>query len=195
MNPSEYLDAAKAKMGVESDYELAKRFCIPKQYVSAYRIGKRSIDNMTIFKIADTLGLDPAGVVADLESQREKNEKRREYWQKKANVFLKEIERMRPALAPSVAMLEMRTPETTTAPEATPEPSESGWWPIAESNHGHADFQSVLNLANDSGQIRVYGLGVFQIDGWREMRVTPDHASGFPAAHLLNRIERHAFLN
>ncbi|WP_374279223.1 helix-turn-helix domain-containing protein [Azonexus sp.] len=79
MTPSEYLDAAKQRLNIESDYELAKRLEIPRQYVSAYRKGA-SIDNLTAFKLAITLELDPATVLADLESQREKDEKKRGFW-------------------------------------------------------------------------------------------------------------------
>lgn len=38
------------------------------------------MDNATAFLVAITLELDPAQVVADLEAQREKNPKRREFW-------------------------------------------------------------------------------------------------------------------
>lgn len=79
MTPSEYLDAAKKAMGIESDYELAARFEIPRQYISNYR-KTGAIDTMTAYKIAITLKLDPAQVVADLEGQREKNEKKRAFW-------------------------------------------------------------------------------------------------------------------
>jgi anti-sigma-K factor RskA len=44
------------------------------------RRGERNIPLDVAFKIAITLELDPATVVADLESQREKNERRRSFW-------------------------------------------------------------------------------------------------------------------
>ncbi len=80
MTPNEYLDAAKAKMGVESDYELARRLECPNGHVTEMRNGKRGVPLAIAFKLAITLELDPATVVADLESQREKNMKRREFW-------------------------------------------------------------------------------------------------------------------
>lgn len=80
MTPSEYIDRAKEVLGIESDYELAKRFEIPKQYVSAYRNGKRTVDNYTAMRLAITLDMDLAEVIADLESQHEKNDKRREFF-------------------------------------------------------------------------------------------------------------------
>lgn len=80
MNPNEYLDAAKAKIGIESDYELAHRFEMPRQQVSDIRKGKRPMDNATAYHVAIALDLDPAMVIADLEAQREKNPQRREFW-------------------------------------------------------------------------------------------------------------------
>ena len=80
MTPSEYLDATKAKIGAQSDYELAQRLEIPRQRISAIRKGREPVDNYMAMKIAITLELDPASVIADIESQREKNEKRRAFW-------------------------------------------------------------------------------------------------------------------
>jgi anti-sigma-K factor RskA len=80
MTPTEYLDAAKAKMGVESDYELAKRLEIPNANIPPMRRGERNVPLDVAFRLAITLELDPATVVADLESQREKNAKRRDFW-------------------------------------------------------------------------------------------------------------------
>lgn len=80
MTPSEYLDACKAKIGVESDYKLSKRLDCPNGYVAEMRSGKRGVPLEIAFKLAITLELDPATVVADLEAQREKNPKRRDFW-------------------------------------------------------------------------------------------------------------------
>ena len=80
MKPTEYLDTAKARLNVTSDYALAKRLeCFPN-HVSEVRSGKRHMPLDMAFRIAITLELDPAQVIADLEEQREKNEKRRGFW-------------------------------------------------------------------------------------------------------------------
>lgn len=81
MKPSAYLDATKAQLNIESDYELAKRLEVGNGRIVAIRNGSRPIPVAMAFKIAITLELDPARVVADLEEQREKNPKRREFWQ------------------------------------------------------------------------------------------------------------------
>lgn len=80
MTPSEYLDATKARIGVTSDYELAKRIEISDKVIPAIRRGERHLPLDVAYRIAITLELDPAEVVADLEGQREKNEKRAAFW-------------------------------------------------------------------------------------------------------------------
>lgn len=80
MTPNEYFDEAKKRMGIVSDYELAKRLEIPSGNIPPMRRGERNVPLDVAFRLAITLELDPATVVADLESQREKNEKRREFW-------------------------------------------------------------------------------------------------------------------
>lgn len=80
MKPSAYLDAVKAQINIQTDYELAKRLGVPRGHVAEYRSGKRGIPLAAAFKLAIALEMDPAGVVADLEEQREKNEERRAFW-------------------------------------------------------------------------------------------------------------------
>lgn len=80
MKPAEYLDAVKARLSVTSDYELAKRLGMKTGHLCMVRNSERPMPLDVAFKIAITLELDPAEVVADLESQREKNEERRAFW-------------------------------------------------------------------------------------------------------------------
>lgn len=80
MNVDEYLDAAKRAMEVTSDYKLAQRLGTSKQTISAYRTGAQWPDNYIVIKIAIALNLDPVGVLADLESQREKRPERAAFW-------------------------------------------------------------------------------------------------------------------
>lgn len=80
MKPSAYLDAVKAQLNIESDYQLAKRLEVGNGRIVAMRDGSRPIPIDIAFKIAIALELDPAQVIADLEEQREKNEKRRDFW-------------------------------------------------------------------------------------------------------------------
>lgn len=80
MKPNEYLDGAKARLKIASDYELAKRFGVRPNHIAEIRSGKRGTPLEVAFKLAITLELDPAEVVADLESQREKNATRQAFW-------------------------------------------------------------------------------------------------------------------
>lgn len=80
MKPSAYLDAVKAQLNINSDYELAKRLKVGNGYIVMIRSGERPVPLDMAFKIAITLELDPSSVVADLEEQRAKNPERREFW-------------------------------------------------------------------------------------------------------------------
>lgn len=80
MKPSAYLDAVKAQLNLTSDYQLAKALEIPPGDIPGMRDSSRNVRLDIAFKIAITLQLDPAEVIADLAEQREKNPKRREFW-------------------------------------------------------------------------------------------------------------------
>lgn len=80
MKPSAYLDAVKAELNLTSDYQLAKALEVPNADIPGMRDGSRKIRIDIAFRIAITLKLDPAQVIADLEEQRAKTEKRREFW-------------------------------------------------------------------------------------------------------------------
>lgn len=80
MQPSEYFDAAKARLSVTSDYALCQKFGIPNAYMPGIKNGTRAVPLDVAYKLAITLELDPAQVVADLEQQREKNPQRLEFW-------------------------------------------------------------------------------------------------------------------
>lgn len=80
MKATEYLDATKKVMQIASDYELAKKLDIRPEHVGEMRNEKRAIPLSMAYKLAITLELDPAKVVADLEAQREKNPIKQEFW-------------------------------------------------------------------------------------------------------------------
>lgn len=70
MKALEYLDQAKARSGIPSDYQLAKALKVPPQTVSMWRTGARRPDALACFRLADLAGVDPALVVADIELER-----------------------------------------------------------------------------------------------------------------------------
>lgn len=80
MTPAEYLDAAKTELNIQADNELARRIGTTRFRIRAYRKGAEWPDNYVVMKLAITLKLDPARVLADLESQREKDPTRAEFW-------------------------------------------------------------------------------------------------------------------
>lgn len=80
MTPAEYIKAVKARINVESDYEFGKRFGVSDKHLPEIKNGTRAVPLDVAFKLAIALEMDPAEVVADLASQREKNADRRGFW-------------------------------------------------------------------------------------------------------------------
>lgn len=80
MTPAEYLDATKHALSITSDYALAKALSTTKQRISSYRKGKEALSLEAAYRVAIALKLDPAHVVADLESQAEKHPERAAFW-------------------------------------------------------------------------------------------------------------------
>jgi plasmid maintenance system antidote protein VapI len=94
MTPIEYLDACKQKIGIRSDYELARRLEWNKQGISNVRKGQRSLPSEIAFRMADMLGLAHSVVWADIEAHQEKDPKKRAYWEEflaRAAVFVMAI--------------------------------------------------------------------------------------------------------
>jgi len=80
MKPAEYLDAAKARLCLSSDYALAKKMNVDRALLSKVKRGDRPMDPFFCTWVAITLELDPAHVIADIESQAEKNADRAAFW-------------------------------------------------------------------------------------------------------------------
>lgn len=80
MDMAKVIDEAKTKLGVESDYALAKETGILKQRISAYRNGSQTPDAYACARLAEILRIDPFELLAQVEAATEKNEARRTYW-------------------------------------------------------------------------------------------------------------------
>lgn len=80
MTPNEYLDAFRDSLTPATDYEAAKRLELPQQRLTDIRKGRRPLTPYLATKIAIALDLDPITVIAEVEAQTEKDEKRREFW-------------------------------------------------------------------------------------------------------------------
>ena len=80
MNSAEFLDAVRAKRGLTSDYQVAKRFEIPLPSISGYRTRRREFDDATAIKIAQALGEQPLYVIASVKAVRAKCSEVRDVW-------------------------------------------------------------------------------------------------------------------
>lgn len=91
MTPSEYLDAAKKALNIESDYALSKLWKVSTQRLSDTRSGHLPMINKLAFLVADTIGKPRDAVITDLEAQRAKNSEEAKFWrslQRKAAALL-----------------------------------------------------------------------------------------------------------
>ena len=80
MTPAEYLNATKSVMGIQSDYELAKKLETTTDMVSKIRSGKRPMPLVIATKIAITLNIDPITVIAENEAIHEKDSQKAAFW-------------------------------------------------------------------------------------------------------------------
>lgn len=81
-NVKTLLDAVKKAKGIESDYALAKALEINKARISAYYSGKEAPNEFACLQIAEALDRTLDQVLAIVRIEAEKDEKRREVWQK-----------------------------------------------------------------------------------------------------------------
>jgi transcriptional regulator with XRE-family HTH domain len=80
LNTLEYLDAVKKKHGISSDYALAKVLSFSQPAMSAYRNGRRILDDDAALRVATELGLNPLIVIAAANAERAKTPEQRDMW-------------------------------------------------------------------------------------------------------------------
>jgi transcriptional regulator with XRE-family HTH domain len=78
----DYLNEAKARLGLESDYALAKHLGLTVGTVSHYVNRRRVIDPYTAAKLAEILEIDAIEIIAAAEFEREKDEQRKSFWKR-----------------------------------------------------------------------------------------------------------------
>lgn len=83
MHTNEYLDAAKAKSGIESDYALARQFEVRKEEISQVRRGIKPLTPYLAARVSDVTGIPLEKIIEDIEAQ-DKNEARARYWKERA---------------------------------------------------------------------------------------------------------------
>ncbi|MGZ4991117.1 MAG: hypothetical protein ACXWFX_16135 [Methylobacter sp.] len=88
MRPAEWLDKAKKKLIIESDYELSKVIGVHQSALTNIRKRNAGIDNYIASRLEDILELERMTIIIDMEIQKEKNEEKRNYWKKKEQIYL-----------------------------------------------------------------------------------------------------------
>lgn len=80
MTTIEYLDAIKGRLGIASDYALAKRLGFPQATISGYRTGRRVFDDEAALTVAQVLNIEPILVIAAANAERAKTPEVRQRW-------------------------------------------------------------------------------------------------------------------
>lgn len=81
MNSVQFLDAVRAKHGLDSDNKLARALQIDRARISAYRNGRRKLDPDACVAVAKALGLPPEHVFATVAAERAKRSEHRRIWE------------------------------------------------------------------------------------------------------------------
>jgi ribosome-binding protein aMBF1 (putative translation factor) len=88
MEATDWLDKAKEKLKIDSDYKLAKIIGIGNAAIANIRRRKSGMDNYVASRLEDMLELEKMTVIIDMEIQKAKSEEKKKYWQKKEQIYL-----------------------------------------------------------------------------------------------------------
>lgn len=77
---TEYLDACKVSLQVESDYALAKKLGISTGGIANYRSARSYPDDQVCAKIAEVLGVEPGVIVAGVQVDRHQADESAATW-------------------------------------------------------------------------------------------------------------------
>ncbi len=80
MKTLEYLQAVKDRLGITSDYALAKALHVAQPTVTGYRSGRRVIDDEVALSVAEILHIHPLQVIAAANAERAKTPEQRARW-------------------------------------------------------------------------------------------------------------------
>ena len=78
----QYLDAVKARLGIESDYGVAKALGITRAAVSRYRTGVGTFDDEVAMTVAEILKINPLEIIVASRAERAKNDVQRKKWER-----------------------------------------------------------------------------------------------------------------
>jgi transcriptional regulator with XRE-family HTH domain len=99
----DFLDRAKQRAGVESDYALSKLAGLSRANISNYRNGRTQPDERAIMQLCALSGDDPEHVAACIQSMRAANDDAAYLWRRIADRLQKGVGAV--VMAPAVAML------------------------------------------------------------------------------------------
>lgn len=74
------IEQVRQKLDSATDYKIAQVLDIPTGIVHYYVTGERAADNYACAKIAEVLDRDPLEVIAQVEAEAARTEKKRAYW-------------------------------------------------------------------------------------------------------------------
>ena len=77
---TEWMDAVKQRHGLTSDYQLAQRWGVTRQLLSAYRNKREYLSEENAAKVAADLGVELAFVLACIAGERAKMPSARDAW-------------------------------------------------------------------------------------------------------------------
>ncbi len=80
MSTLQYIAAAKSRLGIESDYALAKKLNVTRSYVSKIQSGNMVVSDKTACQLAEILDINPARVVIAAHAERETDPKMQAVW-------------------------------------------------------------------------------------------------------------------
>ena len=88
MDTLQYLDAAKVRLGIESDYALAKALGIRASTIAGYKSRGGQMDDEIATKVAAAAGIHPGIVMLDMHRARAKTPAEQSIWQEIFEGFL-----------------------------------------------------------------------------------------------------------
>ncbi len=88
MNTQEYLAALRLKLGVTTDYALAKALGVSKQAAGRWSKGLSGFDDETAQRVAAILGMHPGLVMLDMHRERAKTPSEQSLWSEIYKGFL-----------------------------------------------------------------------------------------------------------
>ncbi|MBN9357525.1 MAG: helix-turn-helix domain-containing protein [Herbaspirillum huttiense] len=103
MSTLDFLDEAKAKNGLPSDYALSKALGLTTSAISNYRSGRSRIDDEVALKLAGLTGRNPLEVIAAANMERAKTPEMRALWESLLTKVAKSFDFLMPRPTPRPA--------------------------------------------------------------------------------------------